>query len=323
MDNVSCELVRDLLPLYADGVCSEASRACVDRHIAACPACASYLRDLQSDETTDALRAERDGVIGRQAAAFRRKSTVIGAVFAAVLALPLLICLIVVLAVGDGFGWFSIVLASLLTAASLIVLPFFLPRNRFVLTLAAFTASLLLLLGVCALCTHGDWFFVAGSATLFGLCVVFSPFVSRCHPLRDRLGRWRIFAVLGADTLLFALMMLAIGFYTTDPDYARTAFSVALPATLLVWLIVLLFRVLPGALSKIGAGVTLVAAADFFSSSLVALLLHDPPLALPLVDLRCWTAYTSPGNLDVIGMIAGLAALVCGLILSLKRRKKA
>ena len=34
-----CEVIRDLIPLYVDGCCSENTRALVEEHLAVCPAC--------------------------------------------------------------------------------------------------------------------------------------------------------------------------------------------------------------------------------------------------------------------------------------------
>lgn len=36
MNNVTCEIIRDLLPLYFDGVCSEESRELIRFHIRGC-----------------------------------------------------------------------------------------------------------------------------------------------------------------------------------------------------------------------------------------------------------------------------------------------
>ena len=33
---MNCEIVRDLLPLYADGLCSEESRRAVEEHLKSC-----------------------------------------------------------------------------------------------------------------------------------------------------------------------------------------------------------------------------------------------------------------------------------------------
>lgn len=41
--NVSCNIIEDILPLYADGICSEDSRALVDEHTEGCPQCKAKL----------------------------------------------------------------------------------------------------------------------------------------------------------------------------------------------------------------------------------------------------------------------------------------
>ena len=47
----SCKIIEDLLPLYADEVCSEESRALVEEHLEECPACREKLTILK--DTTD------------------------------------------------------------------------------------------------------------------------------------------------------------------------------------------------------------------------------------------------------------------------------
>ena len=44
--NLDCDVVRDLLPLYADGACSPASAALVEAHLAGCPACRRLHREM-------------------------------------------------------------------------------------------------------------------------------------------------------------------------------------------------------------------------------------------------------------------------------------
>ena len=43
----SCSIIEDLLPLYADGVCSQDSRCLVDEHIAECPECMRKLNAMR------------------------------------------------------------------------------------------------------------------------------------------------------------------------------------------------------------------------------------------------------------------------------------
>ncbi len=42
-DTVNCEIVKDLIPLYSEGLCSEISRAAVESHIAGCESCRRLL----------------------------------------------------------------------------------------------------------------------------------------------------------------------------------------------------------------------------------------------------------------------------------------
>ena len=45
---MNCNIVRDLLPLYHDGVCSEESRRAVEEHLAGCEACRQVLADMDA-----------------------------------------------------------------------------------------------------------------------------------------------------------------------------------------------------------------------------------------------------------------------------------
>ena len=48
--NISCDMNRDLLPLYADGSCSEDSRAAVEAHLRACSACRAELERMRAPD---------------------------------------------------------------------------------------------------------------------------------------------------------------------------------------------------------------------------------------------------------------------------------
>lgn len=47
--SVKCEVIRDLLPLYADGVVSDESRILIEEHLKDCAGCREYLGLLQED----------------------------------------------------------------------------------------------------------------------------------------------------------------------------------------------------------------------------------------------------------------------------------
>lgn len=46
---ISCEIIRDLLPLYKDGICSKESELLVEEHIAECEECSALLNDMNKE----------------------------------------------------------------------------------------------------------------------------------------------------------------------------------------------------------------------------------------------------------------------------------
>ena len=207
-----CEVIRDLLPLYADDVCSPTSRTLVEEHIAGCPECRSLMARLLDSRIEEKLKDEKKDVIAYGEKRLRRRSAAVGSVISAVFLIPLLVCLTVNVATGGGLGWFLIVAAAIAVAASLIAVPVMVPEDKLLWTFCAFCASLIALLGIVCIVSGGNWFWIASSASLFGLSVIFLPFVIRARPVKKLLGdanRWLV--VLGLDGALFVNMMNMIG----------------------------------------------------------------------------------------------------------------
>lgn len=143
-----------------------------------------------------------------------------------------LICLICNLAVGHTLDWFWLVLTGELTGASLTLLPTLVPARRGLAVLGGFTLSLELLLLAACLYSGGDWFWLAGTAALFGLGAAFLPLALRELPLP--LGAHKTVLYLGAETLLLcALLWVAAGYSGADwfplPALPGTLFGLALP----------------------------------------------------------------------------------------------
>ena len=46
---MKCEIIRDLIPLYLDKVCSEDSRKLVEEHLAECSECRKYMKELETE----------------------------------------------------------------------------------------------------------------------------------------------------------------------------------------------------------------------------------------------------------------------------------
>ena len=225
--NNECNVIRDLLPLYAHDVCSAASREFIEKHLPDCPECAAELEKLRSHEIEDGLQEEKTEIIAYQAKRFKRRSAAVGAVFAGIFMIPVLVCLIITMARGMDLGAFFIVMGGIAVAASLIVVPLMVPEDKLFWTFCAFCASLVLLLGIIALARGGSWFFTAASASLFGLAVVGLPFVVKARPVRNIIGDFsRPLIVAAADVILFANMMNMISLHSKSV-YATILMAVA------------------------------------------------------------------------------------------------
>lgn len=53
-----CEMIRDLLPLYHDGVCSEVSKTVVQEHLKTCEGCAKVLKNIDAELDMPKLEAD-------------------------------------------------------------------------------------------------------------------------------------------------------------------------------------------------------------------------------------------------------------------------
>lgn len=165
--------------------------------------------------------------------------------------LAAVVCFIADLASDGALSWFWVVLASLLTAASLTLTPALAPeRMGGVWTAGAFTLAIELLLGVCCLYTGGDWFFVAGMSVLFGLCLPLLPLVLLRLPLPEALVSRKALLCLGADLALLLGLLGVCCAYTDGDWFWITAVSVLFAASILLLPFVIRQLPLPEALTR-------------------------------------------------------------------------
>lgn len=99
--NLPCELVRDLLPLYEDGVCSDSSRSAVEEHLQTCESCRQLLGSSLSLAELEITPKNEEKAAAKSFRKIRRRW---GASLLAVLvALPLL-AVVVIMTVGQLRG---------------------------------------------------------------------------------------------------------------------------------------------------------------------------------------------------------------------------
>lgn len=205
MKELDCEVIHDLLPLYADEACSQKSRALVNEHLLDCAACREMLQRLRDSEIESSLKNEKESVVQYGITQFRKRTAAVGSAMSGALLVPILICLFLF---GSPLGWIDIVLASLCVAASVSVVPIMVREDKLFWMLCAFTASLMLLLAVICIHGHGHWFWIASSASLFGIAAVSLPFIRKARPVQKLMGDnnpWVVIA--GIDLALFVNMM--------------------------------------------------------------------------------------------------------------------
>ncbi|WP_027399592.1 zf-HC2 domain-containing protein [Anaerovorax odorimutans] len=46
---IDCDIIKDLLPLYVDGVCSQKSKEMIEKHINECPLCKEELKLMHQE----------------------------------------------------------------------------------------------------------------------------------------------------------------------------------------------------------------------------------------------------------------------------------
>ena len=202
-------MIRDLLPLYADEACSEKSRALVNEHLLDCADCRAMLEKIKETEIENNLKSEKESVLQYGITQFKKRTAAVGSAVSGAFLVPILICLFLF---SSPLGWIDIVLASLCVAASVSVVPIMVQEDKFFWMLCAFTASLMVLLGVICIHGHGSWFWIASSASLFGLAAVGLPFTLKARPMKKLIGNYNPWIVLGGiDVALFFNMMSMIG----------------------------------------------------------------------------------------------------------------
>lgn len=317
-----CNVVKDLLPLYCDGVCSEESKNIVEEHLEECTPCKELLKKMQNNPYDDLLRKERNEVIQHHTKNIRKKVLLLIGPCAS--AIALITCFIVNLCTLHRLDWFFIVLTSIMVFEALTAVPFIVKKNKLFCTLAAFTASLLLLFMTCCLYTGGTWFWVASVAVIFGLVVVFLPIVLNKTKLKTTKG----LTVMLADTILLYLLIMVCGFYGnySYPYYWHNALLITSSMIIFPWILFVVIRYFK-ANGLIKAGLCVIIGGFFTSLSHdIVYLITDGiwQLTFKEANLLIWNNnVVINANVYLLMIITccvvGLFLLTLGVIKSLKR----
>ncbi|MDO5558593.1 MAG: zf-HC2 domain-containing protein [Oscillospiraceae bacterium] len=94
---ITCDIVRDLLPLYHDGVCSQDSRQLVEEHLSSCERCADDLSSMDSDLSISQINQNLDTAKSTADLSKRWKKTMHNWLFGGILSTAAVIALILLL----------------------------------------------------------------------------------------------------------------------------------------------------------------------------------------------------------------------------------
>lgn len=328
-----CELIQDLLPLYQDDVCSAASRKIVEEHLAECDACKNVAEKLKNTTVDDRIVREKNGVLREHAKKERRKSVTVGVCMAGILMIPVIVCLICNLAIGHGLDWFFIVLASLLVTASLTVVPMVVQDNRGLWTLGSFVVSLTLLLLVTNIYTHGNWFFLAVIPTIFGLSVVFMPYVVWNIRLPQVLEHSKALIVMLWDTIWLYAVIVVCGLHAKNPQqYWDISLKITTFCVIYPWIIFWVIRYLRvNGLIKAGISIGLTGIFIAVVNDMIFYITDGKwQMALLDADLSYWGENVSgvnvlDANIKLIilltSVVIGVFLIVAGMVKAYRKRK--
>ncbi len=236
-----CEIVGDLLPLYVDGVCSEASGDLVREHLDTCPGCRTLYEQMRARGGEEFIKREKDGVVRRHERKESRRILLYLFLSAALLYLPTLL-LIVLHSEPEGTfiaidRWFVLAVFFLFTV------PFYLAfieigrlvcgamekrkkriRERIFNVIGGALAGGIVAVGVIATALdRDDWIGpILGLAVLLVLNWLVSAIVNKKRPrvgdtVKDKVF-WVCLAVMAVTVALSVTLLVSAGGSKARPD---------------------------------------------------------------------------------------------------------
>lgn len=316
MSNKECEIVQDLLPLYYDKACSEASSSFVEKHLEGCSGCQKIYKELSDNNVDKVLARESEGVLERHAKKERNAAYKAGVVIAAMLMLPIVITFIVQVATGNGLSVFLVVAASMLLVAALTVVPLMSAKNRLLKCILTGVAALLLILFFADRMYGGGNFLLWSIPTVFGISIVLFPVVICLVPLPQALNDKKALMTMTWDTL-WLFLTIFIAYYHSGMAGIMDGYTVAIVLMTGVWAVFLVIRYLPvHALIKAGLSTLICTIWFVFASDCLNYLVYGTKyLTISHVNLSDWTLNTSiNANVLFIVLIAGcvISAVLAG-----------
>ncbi|MGN0394809.1 MAG: zf-HC2 domain-containing protein [Coprococcus sp.] len=323
--NKQCEIIRDLLPLYIDDACSNSSIQMIEEHLSQCDECSKIQQSMKSNKYELPLQLEKEEIITRHAKTEKRKTLIVGAGIAGILCIPIIVCLIVNLALGHALDWFFIVLTSLMVFASLVVVPLVVERNKGLYTIFSFTVSLILLLLTCSIYTDGNWFLITVTSVLFGLSVIFTPYMAYALSLPEFWKRNKGLFIFSIDTFMLIIMLLCIGFHNNSSYYWQIMPPIVLFNAGFIWIIFIICKYIKVNKLIRASIASIITGLYIFACNNVINMILGEKLPWPRLNISIWNINTIDGNIKwlilLFSIIISLFCLAIGIATSIKTAK--
>ena len=240
---IPCEVIRDILPLYHDRICSEQSRSLVETHLKTCAGCRQILAALDEEKFEKELRIETKEILQRHRKKERSLAFKTGIFLAGILILPVIIAVILTLPGYSDWKTNAVLIASMLLAAGMTVVPVISEKKKFSKAVIFSTSALLLVIFFVEMFFDNGGLLRFGeiaSSTVFGISLFLFPFVLRQAELPEALRNHKGLLTMNWDTLWFYLMLFlfALDYPEALPDLISVSSFFAAAA----WLIFLTAR---------------------------------------------------------------------------------
>ena len=152
--------------------------------------------------------------------------------------LALITCFTVNLAVNKTLDWFWIVFCSLLLSFTFTTLPQFIKKHKLIFLPLSMFLSLCLLLGVCAIYTKGEWFFIPVVSVLLALIIIFTPIYISKYKIFAKIRKFNDFISLAVEFIFLNLLLIVIDLYTVSNWYINLALPICLSIYLIINLLI-------------------------------------------------------------------------------------
>lgn len=256
MNNLSCEVIQDILPLYQDGVCSGESRRLVEEHIGTCSECREMLAALADEEVDGVFKLEAQEILKNHQKKEKTMAMKNGIVIAGLLMIPVIIAILLTLPGYSDWKTDAVLMASMLLVAGITVVPLMSKTKRFSKTVIFSTLATLLVIffteiffdngGILGFCE-------IAFSVVFGASLVLFPFVIRQMDLPETLTNQKALITMSWDTIWFYMMIFC--FSIAYPESMKDLVTVSSFFMALAWVIFAVARYLRS--SKIIKAVTI------------------------------------------------------------------